>query len=113
MDKLFDRYEAKADKVFLESLDAEVLMRNLTLKEQETFGDKVVKGFDKEGEPILDMKAITLSRLEKVCLHMVEPKISLKELQGLSSDVKEFIAEVLDYYKTDEEAEIEGELKGK
>jgi len=103
MDKLFLKYEAKPDTVHLKSLGADVQMRNLTLKEQETFGDKAIKGFDVDGEPILDMKAIALSRLEKVCLHMVEPKITLKDLQGLSADVKEFITEVLSTYSTAEE----------
>ena len=88
----FAGHETKTAMV--EALGAEIKYRTLTMKESDDFQKRTVKGFDKDGKPDFNFDAISQLRNEKIALCMVEPKMTIKDLEGLSSEAGKSLLEI-------------------
>lgn len=73
---------------------AEIKYRTLTIKEADDFQKKMIKGFDGEGKPELNFDAMSTVRNEKIALCLIEPKMTVKELEGLSSEAGKALGEI-------------------
>ncbi len=99
----FNIFKQHTKKVFINALDADIEYRDLTLKESDDFNALMVKDYDVEtGKPTLDMKAATTVKYQKVSAMLIQPKMSVAELQGLSVDAGDAIAEILSLLTDDE-----------
>ncbi len=94
MSNPFNKYKSNPTVHFIESLGAEVTLRELTYGEAEKFLKEAVKGEEKDGTPILDMEAIAGALLAKVSLALVEPKMSVEDLEALSVSSREALMEI-------------------
>ena len=92
---VFDKYIPTETKHAIKALDgAEVTLRKLTLKESTDLTNKLVKSVDKHGVPEMDMEAAGRSKLEKLSLAMVDPKMTVDELLALGTDASTAIDEI-------------------
>ncbi len=74
---------------------AEVQLKSLTIKEIKTIAKDMIKGSDKNGEPIIDYEKAGDSQLKKISLALVEPKMTMAELEALSNSAKDALDEIL------------------
>jgi hypothetical protein len=89
----FAGHEPKTAKI--KALDnAEIKYRTLTMKEADDFQKKTIKGFDSDGKPQFDFDAIGDIRNEKISLCLLEPKMTIKELEALSSEASKALIEI-------------------
>jgi len=80
--------------VHLDSIDADVVIRNLSNEESDSFTQSYVEGLDSDGKPILDLDKSMDVKYMKVSAILVEPKLTVEELKGMYGG-KEFLNEVL------------------
>ena len=79
----------------IEALDgAEIKYRTLTIKEADDFQKKMIKSFNDEGKPELNFDAMSKVRNEKIALCLIEPKMTVKELEELSAEAGKALAEI-------------------
>ena len=79
----------------IEALDgAEITYRKLTMKESDDFSERIVKGYDSDGKPELNMDQLSDITYEKIALCMIEPKMTVEELKELSVDAAPAITEI-------------------
>ena len=92
---LLSKFALDERTVHLDSIDADVVVRNFTQKESDGFVKASVDGLDSNGDPIVNIdKSINVKYL-KVSEALVEPKLTVEELQGMAGAGK-FIKEVLE-----------------
>ena len=83
----FAMFEFGTHKAVIEALNgAEIEYRKLTMEENDTFQKLLVKGFDDDGKPELDVNKYTDVKYEKVSAGMVSPKMTPAELKALPSE---------------------------
>ncbi len=92
----FDAFKGLASHTAkIKSLDDfEITYRKLTRKEADDFNDKIVKEYDDNGKAKIDMKAISTVVYEKIALCLIDPVMTVKDLQGLEADSNEPMAEI-------------------
>ena len=95
MSNIFDQFKPTETKHYIESLNGEVTLRSLTLKQIADISNDIMDGLDDEGNPKMDMqKALRVNYL-KVSAALVEPKMSPEQLESLSGGAKEAIKEIM------------------
>ena len=95
LDNVFAQFAGHETKTAtVEALGAEIKYRTLTMKESDDFQKKTVKGFDKDGKPDFNFNAISQLRNEKISLCMIEPKMTVKELEALSAEASKALIEI-------------------
>lgn len=89
----FQGHEPKKAKI--EALDgAEVTYRTLTMSESDAFQKRTVKEFDADGKPTFDFDALSLIRYEKVSLGLIDPAMTVEQLQDLDATATKAIVEI-------------------
>lgn len=78
-DKLFS-IKLKEKEVLIPELDGEVLMRELTVAQQDKIRESCTKGFDKEGKPIVDLGGF---RRKLVMETIVDPILQPEDFEAL------------------------------
>lgn len=73
---------------------AEIKYRTLTIKEADDFQKKLLKGFDADGKPDFNFDKMSEIRNEKIALCMIEPKMTVKELEDLSAEAGKALGEI-------------------
>ena len=93
----FDAFKGlAAHKAKIEALNGyEITYRKLTRAEADAFNDRIVKEYDANGKPIIDMKAITDIVYEKIALCLIEPKMTIEELKALEADSDTAMSEIV------------------
>ena len=91
----FDAYKTEEKKVFIEALNSEITYRELTMLEADNFNKRLLKNYDGKGDPTIDLEEATKINYEKVALALVEPKMTVKDLQGLPTSAAKAIAEIV------------------
>jgi len=92
--------------------DYEITFRKLTRAEADQFNDKIIKEYDENGKPIIDMKAISEIVYEKISLCLIEPKMSIDELKSLEADSDSAMGEIVKLLeKQPEKVDKEGNQK--
>jgi len=93
-----DMFGPKTRKVTIKALDnAEVVIRDLSLKQQADFISALVDGYDEEGLPIINYDKAADIRLAKISAALVEPAMTVEELGALGVDAKEALDELYAY----------------
>jgi len=110
MSNVFEKFGQHESTHFIKSLGAEVTIRKLTLKESEEFMDRMYKGEDSAGEAIIDMTNMSAIILEKVCLALIEPKVTVEEFQAMDADVTAVVMEIHKLIDKSGELDEEGKL---
>ncbi len=89
----FQGHEPK--KAFIEALGgAEIEYRTLTMKENDDFQKRTVKGFDSEGKPEFNYDEFSKIKYEKVAMGLIEPAMTVEELNALDGEAAKAIAEI-------------------
>ena len=91
----FDKFKPVETVHHIESLGAEVTLRQLTVKEVADATAAVIKEVDKDGNPIMDFKALSKIKLLKVSQALVKPKMTVSHLETLSKSASEVIDEII------------------
>lgn len=95
MANIFDKFQPETKKVKIKALDdAEVTIREQSVFEANEFYKKILDGLDEEGNPKIDVSAITDMTLQKVSTCMIEPKMTIEQLQTLSGKANKAITEI-------------------
>ena len=92
--ELLGKFALTEKTVHLESIDADVTVRNFTSEENDKYTSFMVKGLDKNGDPEVDVGKSLELKYMKISDALVEPKISAKEIKGMC-DAKNFIEEMI------------------
>ena len=94
MENVFSKYLDNTSTHVIAALDAEVTLRELTLKEIKDISNSMIKGTDNKGNPEIDYEKANESKLLKISMALVEPKMSVKALESLGSGASEAIDEI-------------------
>lgn len=105
----FDAYAVENKTVHIEALNADITLRELTIAEADAFNKRLLKGYTGKGEPEINMEEATKINYEKVALAMVEPKMSVEQLQALPSSASKAIQEIVKHIDGREDIEDEEE----
>lgn len=112
----FTQFEVKERKVFIEALNAEVVLKDLSLADKAEITSTLISGTDDKGEAIVDVKAALGVKYVKISKALVNPKMSPEALRALSGDAEEAINELLylvDPQAAEAEAAALAEAEGK
>ena len=88
------KFALSETKVHLDSIDADVVIRNFTAEENDDFTKFMIKGLDKKGDPIVDLEKSMQIKYKKIAAALVDPKVSEKDIQGMHG-AKDFIEEII------------------
>ncbi len=104
----FSAFVAEEQTVFIAALGTEITYRPLTMIEGDHFRAKMIKEFDDQGKPVIDVDASQNIKYEKVALMLIEPSITAEELKSLSGSASIAIDEILALLGDDDEVDAEG-----
>jgi len=68
--------------------------RELTMIESDDFTKKLVKGYDGDGKPELDMEGLTEAKYEKAALCLIDPAVTVEELKEFDSSFAAVLTEI-------------------
>ena len=91
----FDAFQTTEKIVHIEALEADVKLRDLTMAEADAFNARLLKGYTGKGDPEIDMAEATKINYEKVALAMLEPKMTVAQLQALPTSASKAIGEIV------------------
>lgn len=92
----FDKFKEVPQKYFIEALETEVTLRHLTVDEIAELTQRLMKGVDSKGNPIINYERMGEVKLSKVSMALVDPKMTAAELGQLSSEASKAIDEILE-----------------
>lgn len=97
--------------VHLNSINADVVIRNFTAEENDKFTEFMVTGLNKQGEPEIDLGKSMQLKYMKISAALIEPKIKEKELKEMYG-AKDFIEEMMEIIdgKSEEKYDEEGNV---
>ncbi len=95
MSNIFDQFLPKEKTYKLESLGGqEVIIRKLSYGESQKIGNASIKGIDKDGNPQIDFKEAQRAKFKKISAALVDPKMTVGQLEALSEDAEPVIDEL-------------------
>ena len=95
MPNVFDRFVDQTTKHKIKELGgAEITLRQITLKESQDLANELIKGVDKDGNPVINYEAANLTQIKKISLALVDPKMSLVDLENLSIEARAALDEI-------------------
>ena len=95
MTNAFSKFAPGETKHKIKALDgAEVTLRELTLKEVKELANEMIKGMDADGNPEIDYEKANSSQMTKVSMALVDPKMSVEDLEALGRGAKAAIDEI-------------------
>ena len=81
---------------------AEIEYRELTLGEEDVILESTLKGYDKDGKPITDIKGAMEVKFKKASYMLVNPKMTVNELKALNgSQARDAIQEIISLVEDD------------
>jgi len=93
----FLKYTLKTKEIKVKALnDAKVTIQELSVGKSNDYYGRLFSNLDAEGKPVLNTGEIVKVKLEKVAEAMIEPKMTVEELQGLSVKAGNAISEISD-----------------
>ena len=93
---VFAQFQGHTEKkANIKALDgAEITYRTLTMKENDAFQKRTVKGFDSEGKPEFNFDEFSKIKYEKIALGLIEPVMTVAELEDLDGDATKVLNEI-------------------
>lgn len=107
----FDVYLTTERVVHIKALNADVKLRDLTMAESDAFNKRLLNGYTGKGEPTIDMEQATLINYEKVATALIEPPMTVEQLQALGIKAAVAIAEIIKAIDGREDEDAEGNEK--
>jgi len=93
-DNPFAQFTGAIEKtVHIDSLNADITYRPLTMAEDDAFNLRLLKG-STQANPEMNMEEATKIKYEKIALMLINPKVTVKELKELHGASK-VIVEIL------------------
>ena len=68
--------------------------RELTMVESDDFTKRLVKGYDADGKPELDMEGLTEVKYEKAALCLIDPAVTIDLLKSFDSSFGDVLTEI-------------------
>lgn len=93
----FEKYSSVSESIFIKALDANVTVRKLTMKENDAFNRRLLKDYKGSGDTVIDIEEATQISYEKVALALIEPKMTVEDLQNLNTGSAKAISEIAKY----------------
>ena len=108
----FDAYIIEETTVTIEGF-GDIKLKALTMAQTDAFNKRLLKGYTGKGDPEIDMVEATKINYEKIEMAMVEPKMTVAQLQALPSSASKVIGEIVKHIdgREDDEVEEEGNEK--
>ena len=91
----FDVFTTTEKTVRIEALNADIKLRELTMAESDSFNKRLLKGYSGKGDPEINMEEATQINYEKVALCLIEPKMTVEQLQALPSSASKAINQIV------------------
>jgi hypothetical protein len=104
----FDIYKPAERTVHIKALNSDVTLRDLTMVENDELTKLLLKGFSGKGEPTVDMEQATLNNYKKIAMALIEPKVTVEELQALGTKAADAIVELVKVIDGREDEPAEG-----
>ncbi len=109
----FDQYRAGVEKVaHIKAFDADITYRELTMKEADAFNKRLLKGYKGKGDPNIDMDEATKIAYEKLAMCLIEPKMTIEDLQNMGVSASPAINEIAKLLEGKQEEMIEEDGEG-
>jgi len=98
MSNLFNKFKEETKKVKIKALDNEsVTIRTLTLMESDILAKKMIStDINGDNKVSIDYSSLADIRKEKVSLAMVEPSMTIDDINNLPASASEAINEIAD-----------------
>ena len=93
----FDIFAINNRTEFIKALNTEVTFRPLTKKESDEFNTKLLGDYSGEGEVNIDLKLANKINMQKVANCLIEPKITIEEMNAYGSGINDAINEIVGY----------------
>ncbi len=96
MENPFLQFKTETKEVQIEALNgATISLQQPTISQTSDFSRGIFDGKNEDGTPKLDYGKVFEANLIKISVCMVEPKMSVEDLRGLSSSADKAIAEII------------------
>ena len=92
---IFDVFAVANQTVFIEALGSEVTFRPITKKESDAYTKRLLGDYDGKGDPIIDIGEANKINSEKVAKCLIDPKITVDELNAYGTGIDKAIAEIV------------------
>ena len=93
----FAKFELATKEITVKALgDAKVTIREMNVGDSNRYYTELFLDVDEEGKPKVSTEFIIRVKMEKVSKCMVEPEMSIDELQALGAKAGEAIGEIAD-----------------
>ena len=99
--------EHPTKKAYIKSLDYEITYRKLTMEEDDAFNLRLLEGMSKDNQE-LNVKAGSEIKYEKIAKILIDPKVTVKQLKSMDSDVSKVIVEILNIVEKGDMLDEEG-----
>ncbi len=86
----FDEFLPKAETYTLEG-GQEVTMKKLSYGEGQRISNASIDGIDQDGNPQINFSEANRAKFKKIAASLVEPKMTEKQLEALSTDADDII----------------------
>lgn len=92
----FDAFAVTERKVVIEALDNyEVTLKDLTIAEADGYNKRLLKDYTGKGDPVIDLEEATKINYEKVAKALIDPKMTVAQLQALGTQGSKAITEIV------------------
>ena len=95
MENPFLKFNVKTKQAFIKALGTKVTLKQPTIADNEEFRKGVFVGGGEDGKPSLNYDNLYKSNIKKVALCMTDPKMTVEELEKLSTSADEALAEIV------------------
>ena len=96
MENPFNKFSIKTKQVTIKSLNnAKITLKQPTIADNDEFRKGVFNSTNSDGKPQLNYDNLHASNLRKISSCMVEPKMTIEELNALSVSADEALAEII------------------
>ena len=95
VDNFFAEFLPKEETYKLESMKGqEVILKKLSYGENQAIGNESIDGISADGNPQINFKEANRAKLKKISKALVEPKMTVKQLEALSEQAEDVIDEL-------------------
>lgn len=91
----FDAFIASEKTTHIKALGADIKYRELTMGESDAFNKRLLKDYDGKGDPTIDLAEATKINYEKIEKCLIEPIMSVENLQALGASASKAINEIV------------------
>ena len=92
---IFNQFTPTEQTYFIEALQGEVVLRELSLGQLAEITQSTLKGIGADGKPEMDMDQALRLRYVKISKALVEPEMTSDDLEALSGKAKDAIKELM------------------